>query len=176
MAKRKSPFSTLNSQNLILFSVPPCLCVPIKQQERNFYLTLRKDNFFSFPLPNRFFVLSLDKIGCISTKKIKVFGLLFCIVFDLHYLCPRIVGISLLQQSNKLWVHILIEVILSSETSCLTNMLTRHRWYRWLTRDSIPRAVTAASPAAADLASRWRQRCCVPIMTSRATRANCFAD
>ena len=186
MAKRKSPFSTLNSQNLllfsvssenlILFSVPPCLCVPIKQQERNVYLTLRKDNFFSFPLPNRFFVLSLDKIGCISTKKIKVFGLLFCIVFDLHYLCPRIVGISLLQQSNKPWVHILIEVILSSETSCLTNMLTRHRWYRWLTRNSIPRAVTVASPAAADSASRWRQRCCVPIMTNRATRANCFAD
>ena len=68
--------------------MPPCLCVPIKQQEGNVYLTLRKDNFFSFPLPNRFFVLSLDKIGCISTKKIKVFGLLFCFVFDLHYLCP----------------------------------------------------------------------------------------
>ena len=139
-------------------------------------LTLKKDNLFSFSSLNRFFALSLDKIGCISTRKIKVFGLLFCIVFDLHYLCPRIVGISLLQQSNKPWVHILIEVILSSETSCLMNMLTRHRWYRWLTRDSIPRAVTVASPAAADLASRWRQRCCVPIMTSRATRANCFAD
>ena len=31
--------------------------------------------------------LPLDKVGCISTIKIKVFGLLFCIVFDLHYLC-----------------------------------------------------------------------------------------
>ena len=28
--------------------------------------------------------VSLDKIGCISTKKIKVFGLLFCFVFDLN--------------------------------------------------------------------------------------------
>ena len=28
--------------------------------------------------------LSLDKIGCISTRKIKVFGLLFCFVFDLN--------------------------------------------------------------------------------------------
>ena len=134
MAKRKSPFATLNSQNLIFFSVPPCLCVPIKQQERNVYLTLRKDNFFSFPLPNRFFVLSLDKIGCISTKKklnmvaiCNSYLCKLCFVFDLHYLCPRIVGISLLQQSNKPWVHILIEVILSSETSCLMTMLTRHR-------------------------------------------------
>ena len=50
-------------------------------------LTLRKDNLFSFSSLNRFFALSLDKIGCISTKKIKVFGLLFCFVFDLHYLC-----------------------------------------------------------------------------------------
>ena len=30
------------------------------------------------------------KVGCISTIKIKVLGLLFCIVFDLHYLCTKI--------------------------------------------------------------------------------------
>ena len=47
-------------------------------------LTLKKDNLFSFSSLNRFFALSLDKIGCISTKKIKVFGLLFCFVFDLN--------------------------------------------------------------------------------------------
>ena len=29
------------------------------------------------------------KVGCISTIKIKVFGLLFCISLDLHYLCTR---------------------------------------------------------------------------------------
>ena len=34
-------------------------------------LTLRKDNLFSFSSLNRFFALSLDKIGCISTKKVK---------------------------------------------------------------------------------------------------------
>ena len=53
-------------------------------------LTLKKDNLFSFSSLNRFFALSLDKIGCISTKKIKVFGLLFCFVFDLYYLCSEI--------------------------------------------------------------------------------------
>ena len=57
-------------------------------------LTLKKDNSFSFSSLNRFFALSFDKIGCISTIKIKVLGLLFCIVFDLHYLCTRIVGLS----------------------------------------------------------------------------------
>ena len=44
---------------------------------------------------------TMPPINGISTKKIKVFGLLFCFVFDLHYLCFRIVGISLLQQSEK---------------------------------------------------------------------------
>ena len=143
MAKRKSPFSTLNSQNLllfsvssenlILFSVPPCLCVPRKQQERNVYLTLRKDNLFSFPLPNRFFVLSLDKIGCISTKKVKYgynlqflsLQIVFCLRFALSLSpnCGHITPATV----RKLWVHILIKVIMHSEISCLTNMLTSNR-------------------------------------------------
>ena len=47
-------------------------------------LTLKKDNLFSFSSLNRFFALSLDKIGCISTKKIKKrFFILFCLRFVL---------------------------------------------------------------------------------------------
>ena len=47
-------------------------------------LTLKKDNLFSFSSLNRFFALSLDKIGCISTKKIKKrFFILFCLRFAL---------------------------------------------------------------------------------------------
>ena len=47
-------------------------------------LTLKKDNSFSFYLLNRFFALSLDKIGCISTKKNKKrFFILFCLRFVL---------------------------------------------------------------------------------------------
>ena len=33
--------------------------------------------------------LSLDKIGCGSAIKPKVFGLLFCIALTLHYLCIK---------------------------------------------------------------------------------------
>ena len=47
-------------------------------------LTLKKDNLFSFSSLNRFFALSLDKIGCISTKKIKKsFFIWFCLRFAL---------------------------------------------------------------------------------------------
>ena len=40
---------------------------------------------FSFPSLNRFFALSFDKIGCISTIKIKVFWtfILYCLPFSL---------------------------------------------------------------------------------------------
>ena len=48
-------------------------------------LTLKKDNSFSFSSLNRFFALSFDKIGCISTIKIKVFWtfILYCPRFTL---------------------------------------------------------------------------------------------
>ena len=74
----------------------------------------------------------------------------------------------------KPWVHISIEAIVSSATSSLMSMLTRHRWYRWSMRRSTLRADTAAWHDAAASASRWRRRCCVPTMTSHATHASCF--
>ena len=45
-------------------------------------MNMNKFLFISF---NRNFALSFYKLGCISTIKIK--RVLFCIVFDLHYLC-----------------------------------------------------------------------------------------
>ena len=46
---------------------------------------LGNENKFSFHLLYQNFALSLNKISCISTKKIN--RNLFCFVFDLHYLC-----------------------------------------------------------------------------------------
>ena len=62
-------------------------------------LTLGKVNLPAFLSLNRNFVLSLS-LNC-------------------GHITPATV--------RKLWVHLLIEGILSSETSCLMNMLTRHR-------------------------------------------------
>ena len=95
------PINGTSTKKIKIFGLLFCFVFDLNKN-----LTLKKDNLFSFSSLNRFFALSFDKIGCISTKKIKVFGLLFCFVFDLHYLCSRIVGISLLQQSDKPWVHI----------------------------------------------------------------------
>ena len=47
-------------------------------------LMLGKENILSFLSLNRFFALSLDKIGGISTIKIQIWRFLFCIVFDLN--------------------------------------------------------------------------------------------
>ena len=39
-----------------------------------------------FPLTFHSFALPLNKVGCVSEIKIKVFRLLFCISLNLHYL------------------------------------------------------------------------------------------
>ena len=61
------------------------LCKLYISLDLNKNLTLRKDNLFSFHSLIRFFALSFDKIGCISTIKIKVFGtfILHCLRFAL---------------------------------------------------------------------------------------------
>ena len=53
----------------------------------NKILTLENDNKLSFYSLNRIFALSFNKIGCISTIQNQTS--LFCIVFNLHYLCKR---------------------------------------------------------------------------------------
>ena len=76
----------------------------------------------------------------------------------------------------NLWVCTSIKAITISVTSWLTSMLTRHRWYHSSMPCSTQRTDIAASHAAAASASRWRQRCYVPITTGRATHGNCFVE
>ena len=76
----------------------------------------------------------------------------------------------------NLWVCTSIKAITISVTSWLTSMLTSHHWYHSSMQCSIRRTDIAALRAAAASASRWRQRCYVPITTGRATHGNCFVD